>query len=298
MPVPVKKENVLTVRIVLFMTLPISFDECRKQPQPDHGLLTSNLTSQVSCKKFLMYRHAYHISIWYYFQYFIIQPVIWYFFCVAILGCMYDDVMLRIFLWNGDFQWFSHVGNAMGYIRMIRSGGLHCCSNAIRCACVLVLCAHVSVYRVLTYFCLPSGLSQILMTLSLSKIWLVKTSSLKKPKFQPSMLSLSIGLCYLSILHSLFDSVIANLSKNFSEGNEYFKVFPTIIIASARIHSLSPTASSWCICASVQKSQESSSTEFLHDHSTTGNTITTWPYWIHLLFLDNELCGLHHEFQR
>jgi WASH complex subunit 7 len=24
------------------------------------------------------------------------------------------------------------VGNAMGYIRMIRSGGLHCCSNAIR----------------------------------------------------------------------------------------------------------------------------------------------------------------------
>ena len=23
-------------------------------------------------------------------------------------------------------------GNAMGYIRMIRSGGLHCCSNAIR----------------------------------------------------------------------------------------------------------------------------------------------------------------------
>lgn len=26
----------------------------------------------------------------------------------------------------------SSVGNAMGYIRMIRSGGLHCCSNAIR----------------------------------------------------------------------------------------------------------------------------------------------------------------------
>ena len=24
------------------------------------------------------------------------------------------------------------LGNAMGYIRMIRSGGLHCCSNAIR----------------------------------------------------------------------------------------------------------------------------------------------------------------------
>nr|CAB3267668.1 WASH complex subunit 7 [Phallusia mammillata] len=26
----------------------------------------------------------------------------------------------------------SHIGNAMGYIRMVRSGGLHCCSNAIR----------------------------------------------------------------------------------------------------------------------------------------------------------------------
>lgn len=24
------------------------------------------------------------------------------------------------------------LGNAMGYVRMIRSGGLHCCSNAIR----------------------------------------------------------------------------------------------------------------------------------------------------------------------
>ena len=26
----------------------------------------------------------------------------------------------------------SMAGNAMGYIRMIRSGGLHCCSNAIQ----------------------------------------------------------------------------------------------------------------------------------------------------------------------
>lgn len=28
--------------------------------------------------------------------------------------------------------WFVSSGNAMGYIRMIRSGGLRCCSNAIR----------------------------------------------------------------------------------------------------------------------------------------------------------------------
>ncbi len=26
----------------------------------------------------------------------------------------------------------THIGNAMGYVRMIRSGGLRCCSNAIR----------------------------------------------------------------------------------------------------------------------------------------------------------------------
>ncbi|TWW75650.1 WASH complex subunit 4 [Takifugu flavidus] len=29
-------------------------------------------------------------------------------------------------------QLISHIGNAMGYVRMIRSGGLHCCSSAIR----------------------------------------------------------------------------------------------------------------------------------------------------------------------
>ncbi|XP_072328054.1 WASH complex subunit 4 isoform X2 [Scyliorhinus torazame] len=29
-------------------------------------------------------------------------------------------------------QLISQIGNAMGYVRMIRSGGLHCCSNAIR----------------------------------------------------------------------------------------------------------------------------------------------------------------------
>ena len=35
--------------------------------------------------------------------------------------CMYVDIVNLMSL-----------GNAMGYIRMIRSGGLHCCSNAIR----------------------------------------------------------------------------------------------------------------------------------------------------------------------
>ena len=46
------------------------------------------------------------------------------------------------------------------------------------------------------------------------------------------------------MLCSLFDSVIANLSKNFSEGNEYFKVLYTVIVVSTRTDSLSFTASS------------------------------------------------------
>ena len=36
---------------------------------------------------------------------------------------------------NNVFRFFVSyfsIGNAMGYVRMIRSGGLHCCSNAIR----------------------------------------------------------------------------------------------------------------------------------------------------------------------
>ena len=42
-----------------------------------------------------------------------------------------------IFVFHHDtlmygLQSLSYPGNAMGYIRMIRSGGLHCCSNAIR----------------------------------------------------------------------------------------------------------------------------------------------------------------------
>ena len=35
------QESVPTVRVVLFMALLIYFDECSKQTQPDHRLLTS-----------------------------------------------------------------------------------------------------------------------------------------------------------------------------------------------------------------------------------------------------------------
>lgn len=34
----------------------------------------------------------------------------------------------------------SQIGNAMGYVRMIRSGGLHCCSNAIRFVKLMTPC--------------------------------------------------------------------------------------------------------------------------------------------------------------
>ena len=44
-------------------------------------------------------------------------------------------VMLVVF---SSYFCFCFPGNAMGYVRMIRSGGLHCCSNAIRYGCVIV----------------------------------------------------------------------------------------------------------------------------------------------------------------
>jgi len=69
--------------------------------------------------------------------------------CDIMLKMIFMEVLIII------FQPFSHAGNAMGYIRMIRSGGLHCCSNAIRfvlcgcaymCVCVCVCaCARVCV---------------------------------------------------------------------------------------------------------------------------------------------------------
>ena len=52
-------------------------------------------------------------------------------------------IVLRVFVFLCVYFVPSSVGNAMGYIRMIRSGGLHCCSNAIRYnvvhSCPLVL---------------------------------------------------------------------------------------------------------------------------------------------------------------
>ncbi|CAI9722200.1 Hypothetical predicted protein [Octopus vulgaris] len=77
----------------------------------------------------------------------------------------------------------TQIGNAMGYIRMIRSGGLHCCSNAIRF--------------------IPD---------------LEDIESFEE-------LSAKEGLsseCQLAAKN--LDAVINNLSKNFAEGTEYFKM--------------------------------------------------------------------------
>jgi WASH complex subunit 7 len=77
----------------------------------------------------------------------------------------------------------SHIGNAMGYVRMIRSGGLHCCSDAIRFVPdledIIPFEEWVSV----------EGLSEETRTAS-----------------------------------RCLDAAVANLSKNFAEGTEYFKL--------------------------------------------------------------------------
>ncbi|ELU08313.1 hypothetical protein CAPTEDRAFT_221991 [Capitella teleta] len=75
------------------------------------------------------------------------------------------------------------IGNAMGYIRMIRSGGLHCCSNAIR------FIPDLEDIIAFEELCKEDGLS----------------TECQKAARQ-------------------LDEIISNLSKNFAEGTEYFKM--------------------------------------------------------------------------
>ncbi|CAL1261517.1 unnamed protein product [Larinioides sclopetarius] len=77
----------------------------------------------------------------------------------------------------------SQIGNAMGFVRMIRSGGIHCCSNAIR---------------------FIPDLDDIITF----------TDLCEDEKLATETISGAVKL----------DSVISNLSKNFSEGTEYFKL--------------------------------------------------------------------------
>ncbi|XP_078001541.1 WASH complex subunit 4-like [Glandiceps talaboti] len=77
----------------------------------------------------------------------------------------------------------SQIGNAMGYIRMIRSGGLHCCSNAIR---------------------FVPDLEDIV-------------------NFEELVNEEDLSAESKSAAHNL-DAVINNLTKNFAEGTEYFKM--------------------------------------------------------------------------
>ncbi|CAH1784090.1 unnamed protein product, partial [Owenia fusiformis] len=80
-------------------------------------------------------------------------------------------------------QLISQMGNAMGYVRMIRSGGLHCCSNAIR---------------------FIPDLEDIVTFEELCKEENLSIECQKAAK--------------------TLDDVISNLSKNFAEGTEYFKM--------------------------------------------------------------------------
>lgn len=77
----------------------------------------------------------------------------------------------------------SQIGNAIGLVRMIRSGGIHCCSNAIR------FIADVDDIVTFTDLC-------------------------EDEKLSSETVSGAVKL----------DLVINNLSKNFSEGTEYFKL--------------------------------------------------------------------------
>ena len=89
-------------------------------------------------------------------------------------------------------------GNAMGYIRMIRSGGLHCCSSAIRYR------THVHpalVYSVLTLYLLPSFPPTLPPSLPLS------LSPSLPPSFPPSL--------PLSLLPSWSPSLAPSLPPSF-----------------------------------------------------------------------------------
>ena len=69
-------------------------------------------------------------------------------------------------------------GNAMGYIRMIRSGGLHCCSNAIRSVdCVMPCYAWLVMFRVFHGVLRDAGSFQIWKTSSRLKTWSKRRSS-------------------------------------------------------------------------------------------------------------------------
>lgn len=87
----------------------------------------------------------------------------------------------------------SQIGNALGFVRMIRSGGLHCCSNAIR---------------------FVPDLDDIVSFEELCK----------EENLSEECINAAAKL----------DSVISNLTKNFSEGTEYFKLLVDVFAAAFR----------------------------------------------------------------
>uniref|UniRef100_A0AAR2L3F5 WASH complex subunit 4 n=1 Tax=Pygocentrus nattereri TaxID=42514 RepID=A0AAR2L3F5_PYGNA len=89
-------------------------------------------------------------------------------------------------------QLISQIGNAMGYVRMIRSGGLHCCSSAIR---------------------FVPDLEDIVNFEEL-----VKEEGLSEETQKAHQVN-------KHVFHfSLLDSVLSDLTSNSAEGTEYFKM--------------------------------------------------------------------------
>ncbi|XP_067134049.1 WASH complex subunit 4 isoform X3 [Centruroides vittatus] len=87
----------------------------------------------------------------------------------------------------------SQIGNALGFVRMIRSGGLHCCSNAIR---------------------FIPDLDDIVSFEELCK----------EENLSNECINAAAKL----------DHVIGNLTKNFSEGTEYFRLLVDVFSAAFR----------------------------------------------------------------
>lgn len=138
-----------------------------------------------------------------------------------------------------------HTGNAMGYIRMIRSGGLHCCSNAIRFIPDIEdimsfeeLCKEES----LSTECqtaakqVPSDSVYLqivhVLTSTCNLIYSIHFTLKKKTKacFERKNCSFQITRTFVDLILSVafslrnLDNVVGNLARNFAEGTEYFKV--------------------------------------------------------------------------
>nr|KAF6498540.1 WASH complex subunit 4 [Rousettus aegyptiacus] len=114
-------------------------------------------------------------------------------------------------------QLISQIGNAMGYIRMIRSGGLHCSSNAIRVEKIQssgVPLSHLSQPQC-TSSCLNEFLPKFLCRFVPDLEDIVNFEELVKEE----------GLAEETLKAARhLDSVLSDHTRNSAEGTEYFKM--------------------------------------------------------------------------